>query len=65
MYYICKMKRTICFLLLISVRLSVMSQQMTALEYYVAAFNEMSDMLSVKDEFDIACDGNSIYKHGS
>lgn len=37
------------FLILVSVRLFAMSQQMTAQDYYVRAFNEISDMLSGKD----------------
>lgn len=47
------MKRLICFLTYLSFQLAVMAQQMPAEEYYVSAFNEISDMLERKDTLSI------------
>lgn len=51
--YLCQMKRTISLLLIVYFWLSATAQQMTAEEYYVSAFNEMSGMLSEKDPLSI------------
>lgn len=47
------MKRIICLLTLILIRLSAISQEMTAEDYYVSAFNSMTDMLEGKDSLSI------------
>ena len=47
------MKRIICFLTLILIRLTAVSQEMTAEDYYVSAFNSMTDMLEGKDSLSI------------
>ena len=38
------MNRIICFLAIVLIRLSAVSQEMTAEDYYVSAFKEMTDM---------------------
>ena len=47
------MKRLWLYLLLISIQLSVQAQSMMAEDYYVSAFNEMSDMLSGQNTLSI------------
>lgn len=47
------MKRIWLYLLLFPLQLSVKAQSMTAEDYYVHAFNEMSDMLAGRDTLSI------------
>ena len=47
------MRWLLLYLLLIQLQLSVHAQSMTAEEYYVSAFNEMSDMLAGRDTLSI------------
>lgn len=47
------MKRIICILTYLSIQLAAIAQQMPAEEYYVQAFNEISDMLAGKDTLSI------------
>lgn len=47
------MNRIMCVCLLVFIHLSAISQRMTAEDYYVSAFNEMSDMLAGKDSLSI------------
>ena len=47
------MRRLWLYLLLFTLQLSVKAQSMTAEDYYVSAFNEMSDMLAGRDTLSI------------
>lgn len=47
------MKRIICLITLILLKLSAVSQEMTAEDYYFYAFNSMADMLAGKDTLSI------------
>ena len=47
------MKKLWPYLLFLSIQLSVQAQSMVAEDYYVSAFNEMSDMLAGRDTLSI------------
>lgn len=47
------MKKLRLYILLFSLQLSVQAHSMIAEDYYVSAFNEMSDMLSGRDSLSI------------
>lgn len=47
------MKKLILLFAILSIYRAANAQQMTAEDYYVAAFNEMSDMLAGRDSLSI------------
>lgn len=53
LYYICQMKKLTFVISFMLIQLSVYARQMIAEDYYVSAFNEMSDMLAGRDSLSI------------